>query len=61
MLPHRYLGFRHAFNVIRKEEGFKGLYRGYAAYLLAISIYFMTVPFLGEIYMSRDPISGYYE
>ena len=37
MLPLRYLGPLHALGLIYREEGMKGLYRGYLAYLLAVS------------------------
>lgn len=32
MIRPRYSGAMHAFNVIRKEEGLKGFYRGFGAY-----------------------------
>jgi hypothetical protein len=36
MLPLRYLGMIHAFGLIRREEGIKGLYRGYTAFIIAV-------------------------
>ena len=38
MLPLRYLGNIHALGLMWREEGIKGLYRGYVAYLLAVSL-----------------------
>ena len=38
MLPLRYLGPIHGLGLIWREEGIKGLYRGYFAYILAVSI-----------------------
>jgi len=35
MIPLRYSGVWHAFKLIMKEEGVKGLYRGYLAYIVA--------------------------
>jgi hypothetical protein len=37
MLPLRYLGVLHTLGLTFREEGFKGLYRGYIAYVLAVS------------------------
>ena len=38
MLPLRYLGVLHTLGLTYREEGLKGLYRGYIAYVLAVSI-----------------------
>lgn len=35
MIPIRYSGVWHGFKLIAKEEGIKGLYRGFGAYILA--------------------------
>lgn len=37
MIPLRYGGAFHAFKLILKEEGLKGLYRGFYAGFLAVS------------------------
>ena len=37
MLPLRYLGIVHCFGLMKREEGLRGLYRGYLAYLLAVT------------------------
>ena len=37
MLPLRYLGVLHTLGLTYREEGLKGLYRGYIAYVLAVS------------------------
>lgn len=34
MIPERYHGFKHALELIFKEEGVKGLYRGFGLYNL---------------------------
>ena len=39
MLPLRYLGVLHTLGLTYREEGFKGLYRGYIAYVLAVRTY----------------------
>ena len=36
MLPLRYLGVIHGLGLTYREEGLKGLYRGYIAYVLAV-------------------------
>lgn len=33
MIPLRYAGWKHAFKLILQEEGIKGLYRGYLAFI----------------------------
>jgi Mitochondrial carrier protein len=37
MLPLRYLGIIHCLGLMWREEGLKGFYRGYIAYLLAVN------------------------
>lgn len=36
MIPVRYSGVWHGFKLIMKEEGVKGLYRGFLAYIVAV-------------------------
>lgn len=38
MIPARYLGAWHSFVLIAREEGVKGLYRGFIAYSVAVII-----------------------
>jgi hypothetical protein len=50
LLPVRYLNTLHAIFLIRREEGlFRGLYKGFFAYLIGISIWCSIVP--GIAYM----------
>ena len=44
MIPSRYLGPLHAIALTRREEGFRGLYRGYIAYIIATSMFWMVIP-----------------
>lgn len=39
MIPHRYEGTLHALKLITKEEGIRGLYRGFIAYAIAVIRY----------------------
>ena len=41
MLPERYSGVWHAFKLITYEEGIRGLYRGYLAFLPAVKNLFI--------------------
>jgi len=41
MLPVRYSGIWHAMKLIRQEEGVRGLYRGYCAFLPAVRIFLL--------------------
>jgi hypothetical protein len=61
MIPMRYIGPLHAMGLTFREEGVRGLYRGYAAYLVATSIYTALVPLLTEFTVMHKPISGYYK
>jgi hypothetical protein len=36
MIPPRYTGAWHCFKLIFKEEGIRGLYRGFLAYIVAV-------------------------
>ena len=38
MLPLRYLGPLHCLGLMWREEGIKGFYRGYLAFLLAVRL-----------------------
>lgn len=58
MIPARYMGPVHALGLTLKEEGLRGLYRGYWAYLIATSIYLLIVPIAAEINLSRSGYSG---
>lgn len=49
MIPTRYLGALHATGLMLREEGLRGLYRGYFAYLIATSIYIALVPLAAEL------------
>ena len=61
MLPLRYLGILHCFGLMWKEEGLKGLYRGYIAYLLATLIYLTVVPMFAEVMMMKSKLYGNFE
>lgn len=52
------MGPVHATGLMLKEEGIRGLYRGYWAYLIATSIYLVIVPFATEVRFSKHAISG---
>ena len=41
-----------------KEEGFKGLYRGYTPYIIAVTIGFTFVPYLAEELMKLTTLYG---
>lgn len=56
MIPIRYIGPIHALGLTFREEGVRGLYRGYFAYLIATSIYTACVPLLTETWVMSQPI-----
>ena len=58
MIPTRYLGPIHALGLTLREEGIRGLYRGYTAYILATAIYLLIVPVTAELTVSRTGIGG---
>ena len=49
MIPSRYEGAVHAAGLIWREEGIRGLYRGYIPYMIATGIYWILVPLVAEI------------
>ena len=62
MLPLRYLGLIHCLGLMWREEGkLRGLYRGYLAYLVAISFVITVVPISAELLMLKSPLYGHYE
>lgn len=61
MLPLRYLGLIHGLGLIFREEGVKGLYRGYVAYLLSMSLVVTMVPVFAEMMMLKSAYYGNYE
>ena len=58
MIPQRYLGPMHCLGLTFKEEGVRGLYRGYTAYILAMAIYMAIVPIATELTIQRSQFSG---
>ena len=62
MLPLRYLGLIHTIGLMWREEGkLRGLYRGYLAYLVAMSFVITVVPVSAELVMLKTPLYGHYE
>ena len=61
MIPMRYIGPIHATGLMLREEGFRGLYRGYSAYILATAIYLSVVPLFAELSVSRSALGGNYD
>ena len=53
MIPMRYEGAVHAAGLMWREEGFRGLYRGYAAFMVATAIYWAVVPLVAELAMQK--------
>ena len=60
MIPSRYIGPVHATGLMLKEEGFRGLYRGFTAYLIATAFYWAVIPMLAEFSVARTAIGGHY-
>ena len=58
MIPSRYIGPIHALGLMWREEGMRGLFRGYSAYIIATSIYWLIVPIAAEFSISRSAIGG---
>ena len=58
MIPTRYMGPIHALGLTWREEGMRGLYRGYWAYLIATSIYLLIVPIAAELSLSKSGFAG---
>ena len=54
----RYAGPLHCFGLVFREEGIRGLYRGYIPFIAATMIVFGVLPFLAELSMTNDPIYG---
>jgi hypothetical protein len=61
MLPLRYIGAIHCFGLMFREEGMKGLYRGYIAYFFATIIYLAIVPIAAELMMHKTALYGKFE
>ena len=61
MLPLRYLGVIHGLGLTWREEGLHGLYRGYLAYLLAMSAVMTIVPVTAELLMLKSAYYGNFE
>ena len=49
----------HAFGLIRREEGFRGLYRGFTAYMIGMSVYLTIIPILAHFSLLQEPIMGF--
>ena len=60
MIPKRCEGAVHCAGLMFREEGLRGLFRGYWAYMIATSIYWVVVPLASEMMFQKQPISGNY-
>eukprot|EP00354_Favella_ehrenbergii_P007114 CAMPEP_0170455060 /NCGR_PEP_ID=MMETSP0123-20130129/3118_1 /TAXON_ID=182087 /ORGANISM="Favella ehrenbergii, Strain Fehren 1" /LENGTH=65 /DNA_ID=CAMNT_0010718007 /DNA_START=909 /DNA_END=1103 /DNA_ORIENTATION=- len=58
MIPMRYEGAVHCAGLMMREEGLRGFYRGYFAYIAATAVYWAVVPLVSELAIQRQPISG---
>ena len=56
----RYEGGIHCAGLMWREEGLRGLYRGYFAFILATAIYTAVVPIMHEFQSAKQPIFGNY-
>ena len=50
MIPLRYGGVWHCFKLILNEEGIKGIYRGFFAYILAVNLLFFNIKLILNIF-----------
>ena len=57
----RYIGPIHAIGLMFREEGMRGLYRGYTAYLLATTLYVCLVPLFAEMSVRKTRQAGNYD
>lgn len=57
----RYEGAVHCAGLMFREEGLRGLYRGYIPFMLATAIYWAMVPLVAELGLQKQPISGNYK
>jgi hypothetical protein len=57
----RYLGPIHTLGLMWREEGMRGLYRGYTSYLMASAIFVAFVPIFAELSMAYSKIGGNYD
>ena len=58
MIPSRYIGPIHALGLMWRDEGMRGLFRGYTAYIIATSVYLLIVPIAAELSMSKSALAG---
>lgn len=58
MIPSRYMGVVHGLGLTYREEGLRGLYRGYWAFILATAVYLAVVPLAAEISFLNTKLSG---
>ena len=58
MIPMRYEGAIHCLGLMWREEGLRGLYRGYWAYILATAIHHIFVPMTAEFSLIKHPVWG---
>lgn len=59
MLHPRYNNYLHCLYTINKEEGLRGLYRGFPLYLLATAVVTLLIPVAAETAMQRTELYGY--
>jgi hypothetical protein len=58
MLHPRYHNYWSCLYHTHREEGFKGLYRGFPPHLLATALCAAIIPYLAEVMLSRSQFYG---
>lgn len=53
MIPMRYEGAVHCAGLMLREEGIRGLYRGYVPYIFATAIYWSVIPMMSEMRLQQ--------
>ena len=61
MIPMRYASPVHALGLTFREEGLRGLYRGYVPFFIASAIFWGIVPLAAEFSMVSNPMLGNFE
>ena len=61
MIPMRYASPIHCLGLTYREEGLRGLYRGYIPFFLASLIYWGVIPVVTELSMLRNSITGNFD
>ncbi|CAI2372067.1 unnamed protein product [Moneuplotes crassus] len=59
MIPQRYINARHCLGLTWREEGIRGLYRGFTSFSIGMTLFLALVPLTAYLGSLNNPVMGF--